>query len=115
MFCEYWVRQAMSVLNATRVSRKVQFIVSLYPVAPYSTILTASLTSAFRTAAHPGTWNSPSLWNDDFGNYGDGVDGAPTGIDVPRWSLSQPIRGRTIAPQVRQEAGVFQPVRDRSE
>jgi hypothetical protein len=24
-------------------------------------------------------------------NYGDGVDGAPTGIDVPRWSLSQPI------------------------
>jgi hypothetical protein len=27
------------------------------------------------------------------GNYGDGVDGAPTGIDVPRWSLSQPIWG----------------------
>jgi hypothetical protein len=25
------------------------------------------------------------------GNYGDGVDGAPIGIDVPRWSLSQPI------------------------
>jgi hypothetical protein len=25
------------------------------------------------------------------GNYGDGVDGAPTGIDVPRWSLSQSI------------------------
>jgi hypothetical protein len=24
-------------------------------------------------------------------NYGDGVDGAPIGIDVPRWSLSQPI------------------------
>jgi hypothetical protein len=24
-------------------------------------------------------------------NYGDGVDGAPTGIDVPRWSLSQAI------------------------
>jgi hypothetical protein len=24
-------------------------------------------------------------------NYSDGVDGAPTGIDVPRWSLSQPI------------------------
>jgi hypothetical protein len=23
--------------------------------------------------------------------YGDGVDGAPTGINVPRWSLSQPI------------------------
>ena len=23
--------------------------------------------------------------------YGDGVDGAPTGIDVPRWSLSEPI------------------------
>jgi hypothetical protein len=25
------------------------------------------------------------------GGYGDGVDGAPIGIDVPRWSLSQPI------------------------
>ena len=24
-------------------------------------------------------------------DYGDGVDGAPIGIDVPRWSLSQPI------------------------
>jgi ribosome-binding ATPase YchF (GTP1/OBG family) len=24
-------------------------------------------------------------------NYGDGVDGAPTGINVPRWPLSQPI------------------------
>jgi hypothetical protein len=24
-------------------------------------------------------------------NYSDGVDGAPTGIDVPRWSLSQSI------------------------
>jgi hypothetical protein len=30
---------------------------------------------------------------------GDGVDGAPTGIDVPGWSSSQPIRGRTIARQ----------------
>jgi hypothetical protein len=27
----------------------------------------------------------------DVWDYGDGVDGAPTGIDVPRWSLSQPI------------------------
>jgi hypothetical protein len=26
-----------------------------------------------------------------YGVYGDGVDGAPTGIDVPRWSLSQAI------------------------
>jgi hypothetical protein len=26
-----------------------------------------------------------------YASYGDGVDGAPTGIDVPRWSLSQPI------------------------
>jgi len=26
-----------------------------------------------------------------YGIYGDGVDGAPSGIDVPRWSLSQPI------------------------
>ena len=27
-------------------------------------------------------------------DYDDSVDGAPSGIDVPRWSLSHPIRGK---------------------
>jgi hypothetical protein len=27
----------------------------------------------------------------NYDNYGDGVDAAPTGIEAPRWSLSQPI------------------------
>jgi hypothetical protein len=44
----------------------------------------------------PGTYvyisvNGVDTAGEAIGNYGDGVDGAPTGIDVPRWSLSQPI------------------------
>jgi len=31
-------------------------------------------------------------------NYGDGVDGAPIGIDVPRWPSSQPIRRKPSTP-----------------
>jgi hypothetical protein len=38
-----------------------------------------------------GTFALADAWVDLNWDYGDGVDGAPTGIDVPRWSLSQPI------------------------
>jgi len=45
----------------------------------------------WQTAAENGvTIGGPPLIGGG-GNYGDGVDGAPTGIDVPRWSLSQSI------------------------
>jgi hypothetical protein len=65
--------------------------------SPYSGISAFQLTGAnvgiqafgigeFGLNLAPGAPSGIGAWC-----YGDGVDGAPTGIDVPRWSLSQLI------------------------